>query len=286
MDDEKFEVEDEGNILEKGLKLREMTEKNVNIMRSSLDPEDIKILKNRSSLKSKEENIENQETLNNDIAYLKTKSSLSNDTIKKISAKFRLRGVLALEKFTPEPNTAVNLPSFEEALKLSDESGFYNISKLIISAIRINISLRLDLASIELSNVPTFVTSIIGTMGNALARISDSPLAFNELRITNIYANFGYIVSFVLNNYKNQGIQQIYKIIGSSDLIGNPVGLVGKIGTGVVEFFDEPRKGFQNGPIYFGTGVAKGFNSLVSNVIGGSLDFVGKITGTLYNATK
>ena len=53
-----------------------------------------------------------------------------------------------------------------------------------------------------------------------------------------------------------------------------------------MELFNEPRKGFVNGPIQFGTGVAKGVNSLVSNVVGGSLDAVGKITSTLYTASK
>lgn len=33
---------------------------------------------------------------------------------------------------------------------------------------------------------------------------------------------------------------QFYKLIGSSDLIGNPVGLVNKLGTGVYEFVKEP----------------------------------------------
>lgn len=217
----------------------------------------------------------------------KTKSSLNAKSISRIETNsFNRKTTSGLEKFTPEPTMAVIIPNFEDVLKKSDESGIYNIGNLFLSGIKINLTLRIDISSLEISLVPAFVIKLLGTVGNAIARITDSPLSFRELRITNVYNNMGYIIACISGKYKSQGILQIYKIIGSSDLIGNPVGLVGKIGTGFVELFNEPRKGFVNGPIHFGTGVAKGVNSLLSNVVGGGLDVVGKITGTLYSATK
>lgn len=36
---------------------------------------------------------------------------------------------------------------------------------------------------------------------------------------------------------------QLYKIIGSVDLIGNPLSFVGSLGTGVKDFFYEPAQG-------------------------------------------
>ena len=79
---------------------------------------------------------------------------------------------------------------------------------------------------------------------------------------------------------------QFYKVLGSLDMIGNPIGFVDKVGTGFFEFFNEPRKGFLKGPVGFGEGLAKGVGSLISNVIGGSFDVVGKITGTFLNSTQ
>jgi len=192
----------------------------------------------------------------------------------------------SVEKAAMEITMSPNYPSFEEVVKNSDESEIYNIAALTLSGIKINLTLRIDISSLEISLVPAFVTRLLGSFGNALARITDSPLSFKELRITNVYNKMSYVTEFITAKYRNQGILQIYKIIGSSDLIGNPVNLAGKIGTGFVEFFNEPRKGFVNGPIQFGAGVAKGVNSLVSNVVGGGLDAVGKITGTLYSAKK
>ena len=40
------------------------------------------------------------------------------------------------------------------------------------------------------------------------------------------------------------------------------------------------------GPKKFGEGLAKGLASLVGNVVGGSLNVVSNITGTLYSAVK
>ena len=79
---------------------------------------------------------------------------------------------------------------------------------------------------------------------------------------------------------------QVYKVLGSSDLIGNPTKLIDNIGTGFIELINEPRKGFLKGPTQFGKGLAKGIASLVSNVVGGTFDAVGKITGTLLTATQ
>jgi vacuolar protein sorting-associated protein 13A/C len=79
---------------------------------------------------------------------------------------------------------------------------------------------------------------------------------------------------------------QFYKLLGSADLIGNPVGLVNKLGTGVYELISEPSKGLLKGPDEFVGGVGKGVQSLVSNVISGSFESMSKITGSLYSVVK
>ena len=62
-------------------------------------------------------------------------------------------------------------------------------------------------------------------------------------------------------------MNQFYKLLGSSDLIGNPVGLIGKLGTGVFELVSEPAKGLLKGPDEFVGGVGKGIQSVVGNVV-------------------
>jgi vacuolar protein sorting-associated protein 13A/C len=119
-----------------------------------------------------------------------------------------------------------------------------------------------------------------------VATISDSPLSFKELVIVNIYSTTSNLIMTLTKNYTRQGVLQFYKLIGSSDLLGNPVGLIDKLGTGVFEFFNEPRKGLLKGPKEFVGGVGKGVKSLLTNVVSGSFDSVSKITGSLYGVLK
>jgi len=49
-------------------------------------------------------------------------------------------------------------------------------------------------------------------------------------------------VSSVRKHYKAQLVQQLYKLVGSFEFLGNPVGLVNNLGTGVKDFFYEPAQ--------------------------------------------
>ena len=159
------------------------------------------------------------------------------------------------------------------------------IRYLLVGALKFNLTLRLDLSNIPLG-LPKTARRIIGTIGNTIGRITDCPLSFNEKIVENVYLSWADVSMIIINSYITQGITQIYKIIGSLDIIGNPVKLVRNVGGGLYDFVNEPRKGFRQGPLEFGKGVARGFGGLVSGIFGGIFDFVQRITGTLYAATQ
>jgi len=48
------------------------------------------------------------------------------------------------------------------------------------------------------------------------------------------------------------------KIVGSIDILGNPVGLFSGIGTGIFDLFEKPMKGFVQGPLEGGKGMIEG----------------------------
>jgi vacuolar protein sorting-associated protein 13A/C len=76
-------------------------------------------------------------------------------------------------------------------------------------------------------------------------------------------------------------IKQIFKIVGSIDILGNPLGLFKNIGQGVFDFVDKPIEGFINGPLGGGIGLIKGTGSLVKNTLAGTFNSVEKITGSI-----
>ena len=179
----------------------------------------------------------------------------------------------------------IKIPS-EELKKETKNSNKILINHIFLSAMKINLSFKLELSSINISYMPKFISRIIGSLGSSLVSISDSPLKFSEIIIENIYLRTSDITHIILKSYINQSLFQIYKILGSADLIGNPVQLIEKIGTGFFEFVNEPRKGLLKGPSQFGKGLAKGFAGLLNGIIGGAFDSVSKISGTLYNLVQ
>ena len=90
------------------------------------------------------------------------------------------------------------------------------------------------------------------------------------------------IISLIIKEFTTEGIFQIYKLLGNTDLIGNPLNLLNKIGNGFFQLVNEPTKGLMQGPTQLGVGIAKGVTGLLDGVVGGTMDSVSKITGTLY----
>ncbi|CAG9327203.1 unnamed protein product [Blepharisma stoltei] len=156
-----------------------------------------------------------------------------------------------------------------------------------LCAIKLNLTFRKKMTQIRLDPKKGFgAAGLLETLSGAFANISDSPLFFRELMMTQCFQTLDNLTWIIMKNYIRQGIIQVYKILGSSDMIGNPIGLVDKLGTGVFEFFNEPAKGLLKGPKSFAQGVGKGFKSLVGNVIAGGFGSVSKITGSLYKVVK
>ena len=160
------------------------------------------------------------------------------------------------------------------------------INYLFLSSMKIYLTIRLNLSELYTTGFPKIITRIFGSIGNSLTRFTDIPLIFTEKGFENIYISLSEILWIIFEEYKNKGTKQIITILGSSDLIGNPVKLLEGIGTGFYELVNEPRKGFIHGPLQFGKGIAKGIGKLLSGIIGGTFGVVESITGTLYSATQ
>ncbi|OMJ95240.1 hypothetical protein SteCoe_1454 [Stentor coeruleus] len=121
---------------------------------------------------------------------------------------------------------------------------------------------------------------------SSFVNITNSDLVFTQILITDSFQTLTKLIKTLIQNYTQQGIKQVYKLLGSSDMLGNPIRLMNKLGTGVFEFISEPAKGALKGPKEFKDGIQKGAHSLVSNIVGGGLQSVSSITGGLYNVVS
>lgn len=156
-----------------------------------------------------------------------------------------------------------------------------------LGAIRLDITLRFEKKSLNFEINQGFgALTILYTLFTSIANLSDAPLAFKEILITDVFHSQNSLMDMLVKNIIRQTIFQFYKLIGSSDLIGNPVGFVSKLGSGFYELFNEPRKGLLKGPKEFVGGVGKGVTSLVTGFISAGSDSVSKISGSCYSMFK
>lgn len=209
-----------------------------------------------------------------------------------------MRKLAWTQSFKPFPNKIVEMrlisPGLDPApcklsknlLLISSKSYF----KLVhLCAVKVIISFKTSSKNLELNIDPREgfgLVDLFGSIGGTFINISDSPLYFKEIFIQESFQTISTLSGQILSNYQRQGILQFYKVLGSSDIIGNPVGLIDRLGTGVLEFFNEPVKGVIKGPKAFAEGMSKGIRSLVGNIVAGSFGSISKITGNLYGLVR
>jgi hypothetical protein len=68
--------------------------------------------------------------------------------------------------------------------------------------------------------------------------------------------------------------------------MGNPTGLIDKVGLGVIELARDPIEGIQQGPEAFLTGLRTGVQGIIKGVIGGGFESLSLISGSLYDVVK
>lgn len=118
----------------------------------------------------------------------------------------------------------------------------------------------------------------IASFGMALSSIEEAPIKLYPVNLRDAFASEKRIKDSLKSHYKSQLVNEFYSLIGHSNILGNPIGLLNDLGTGVVDFFYEPAQGMVNGPISATEGLIKGTGSLIKNTVSGTFGTVSKIT--------
>ena len=155
----------------------------------------------------------------------------------------------------------------------------------------------------------------------SFSNLESAPIKLNALILQRPFCPMSSLRSTITQHYMRQGLTEWYKvkfslvsldyggkkylnshfsqIIGSAAVLGSPVTLVDRLGTGVYDFFHEPAQGFfilifmqvyffsfffqkfqgfVAGPEAFGKGLAKGTKSLLKNTLSGVFGSASKFT--------
>ncbi|KAG1472650.1 hypothetical protein G6F56_001412 [Rhizopus delemar] len=166
------------------------------------------------------------------------------------------------------------------------ESALYYFEEFCIQPMRLNLSFgRDDQTPAKTQNL--LMNSPIGYILNVLTmtigNVNDAPIKLNALMVDNLRATLEDLSLRMALHYREQAMYQVHRVLGSIDLLGNPVGLFNNLSSGFGELFYEPYQGFimSDRPQDMGMGVAKGVGGFMKKSVFGVSDSVSKLTGSL-----
>jgi len=140
--------------------------------------------------------------------------------------------------------------------------------------------MRQSTSSYHINPLFTAINMLEAGIGN----INEAPLRLNGKLIENALGTSDTIVWSLVSHYIQQAVMEGYKIVGSVEFLGNPVGLAHELGTGTLDFFTEPAKGLLISPEAFGSGLAKGSGSLIKGTVGGLMSAASAVTSSASKA--
>ena len=101
-----------------------------------------------------------------------------------------------------------------------------------------------------------------------LTNIDRAPLQLDAIKLRGAVGNVEELAAVVRARYEYAMLWQLHKLLGSVECLGNPVGLLSDIGTGVCDFVVQPVHGLADGPDKFVSGLIRGSESLTRHVGG------------------
>ncbi|KAJ2722137.1 Vacuolar protein sorting-associated protein 13 [Coemansia sp. Benny D115] len=133
------------------------------------------------------------------------------------------------------------------------------------------------------ASTPGIVAYAMNVLTMAIGNINEAPVFLNALVMQNVRVSLPVLIDRMRTHYSQEVFNQVYKVVGSANFLGNPVGLFNNISSGVSDFFYEPYQGFvmSDRPQDFGVGLARGTASLFKKTVFGMTDSFSKFTDSM-----
>lgn len=123
---------------------------------------------------------------------------------------------------------------------------------------------------------------VVNALTMTLGNVNDAPLELNALAIKDMRLTIPELQARIAYHYRQDILRQLYRILGSADFIGNPVGLFTNVSSGVSDIFYAPYNGVvMHGNKELGIGIAKGAASFVKKTVFGLSDSMTKFTSSV-----
>ncbi|OMJ76662.1 hypothetical protein SteCoe_23935 [Stentor coeruleus] len=187
-----------------------------------------------------------------------------------------------LQKFSTDFSTflmlqLIQVPLISEQKDYTIEKRIY-IHKLLLGPLEFCVTLDKDNVDTTRNKKTNFI-QILADLGLALTSIESTELKLAGYKISNLLQPRSQFISSMINHYKSQGIRELYKIVGSVELLGNPFALINSLKAGVKEMFYDPAVALIESPNKFGESLLHGSVGLVRHTVHGLFKSVGTLTG-------
>lgn len=97
---------------------------------------------------------------------------------------------------------------------------------------------------------------------------AQAPIRLNALVIENVRLSSAVLQERLITHYTQALIGQLYRVMGSLDVIGNPVGLFNNVSGGFVALWYEPYQGLvMHGNKELGLGIVRGASAFAKGAV-------------------
>jgi hypothetical protein len=132
-----------------------------------------------------------------------------------------------------------------------------------------------DLTTSNASSTATVgpVRLILNAIGTSLTKIANAPFKLNPLEINHSFVQPDALAARLAAHYQREALRQAYVILGSVDVLGNPMIVWKNLKAGFQDFIFEPIYGVSQSPTAFMTGIGRGTLSLMRASVYTFFDF-------------
>ncbi|GAA5969299.1 hypothetical protein JCM11641_007543 [Rhodosporidiobolus odoratus] len=222
------------------------------------------------------------------VTYFKYASILLQEMTVEVDEDF-LFALLDFAKFSgatgqEPPSTLTEDPEEIPEPQATSKGGDLYFEVLHLQPIQLDLSfMRTDRVNVEqklTSRNPLFF--FVNALTMALGNVNDAPVRLNALVIENVRLSLPVLQERLTLHYGNEFFGQLYRVLGSADFLGNPVGLFTNVSSGVADFFVQPYDSvMMNGNKDLGIGIARGAGSLAKKTVFGLSDSLAKVSGSI-----
>ena len=132
-----------------------------------------------------------------------------------------------------------------------------------------------------------YVRNLVEALGTSLANIDHAPIRLPTFAHEYLFDANSVLASRLASHFIGYGLVQVYKVLGSSELVGNPVALLSNVGRDVKALLYDPAQGLLEAPsLMIARDFAENAVSLLRNTSIGIVESATKVIETVSKTIK